>query len=241
MRRFWIIAAAPLLALPAVGHAQDAVNAGDDESDGVAAGPFEIDAEVGVHTDYRFRGISLSDKDPEVTAELSVSHESGLYAGVWASNVALDGKADDVELDLYAGFSPDVGAVGFDIGAVYYLYPGNSDFNYAELLASASTSLGPAEVTAGIAYAPSQDALGDEDNTYIYVSADVGIPATALSVHGTFGIEDGAFADNKKDWLIGVSYELPFGLTATVDYVDTARSFTPLGDATVVGRLSYAF
>lgn len=239
MRRVLALAAAPLLALPGVAFAQDAVNAGEPEEE--ATGPFEIDGEIGVHSDYRFRGISLSDKDPEVTAELSVSHESGLYAGVWASNVALNDGADDLELDLYAGFAPELGAVSFDIGAVYYLYPGNGDFNYAELLASATTSLGPAELTAGIAYAPSQDALGNTDNTYIYVSADVGIPDTPVSVHGTFGIEDGAFGDSKKDWLLGATWEIGAGFSATVDYVDTARAFTPLGDATVVGRLTYAF
>lgn len=234
MRRMILtMAALPLLAVGGTAQAQDA----EEEP----TGAWEIDGEVSLNTDYRFRGISLSDKDPQATAEVSVSHESGFYAGVWASNVALNGDADDLELDLYAGFAPEVGAVTFDIGAIYYLYPGNSEFDYAELLASATTSFGPAEFTAGIAYAPSQDALGNTDNTYVYVSTDIGIANTPLSVHGTFGIEDGAFGDNKKDWLIGATYEIAGGLSATVDYVDTSRAFTSLGDATVVGRLTYSF
>lgn len=234
MRKILAIAAVPLM------FASTAAFAQDDESE-EATGAFEVDGEVGVFSDYRFRGISLSSKDPQVTAELSVSHESGLYAGVWASNVAIDDGADDVEIDLYAGYATDVGALSLDVGAVYYLYPDYSDFNYVELLASVGTAVGPGTITVGAAYAPSQENLGDEDNTYFYISGEMPLGDSPLSLHGTFGIEDGAFADNKKDWLIGASYDIGSGFTATVDYVDTARAYTDLGDATVVASLTFAF
>lgn len=236
MRKLLASAVMPLMFVASGAYAQDA-EAEEDE----ATGAWEVDAEIGVHSDYRFRGISLSSKDPQVTAEVSVSHESGLYAGVWASNVALNGGADDVELDLYAGYAADLGGASLDVGAVYYLYPGNGDFNYVELLASIGVPVGPATVTFGAAYAPSQDNIGNQDNVYFYVSGDVPVGETPLSLHGNFGIEDGAFGDNKRDWLIGASYDLGSGITATVDYVDTARAFSPLGDATVVGRLAFAF
>jgi uncharacterized protein (TIGR02001 family) len=235
MRRIVAIAALPLMFVSSAAWAQDD-EAGEDSS-----GAWSIDASVGVLSDYRFRGISLSDKDPEVTAELSVSHESGFYVGAWASNVALIDNADDVEVDLYAGFAPELGPVSLDIGGVYYLYPGNSDFNYFELTASASTDVGPGSVTVGIAYAPSQDNIGNQDNTYVYISGDLPIGDSPLSIHGTFGVEDGAFGDSKKDWLFGASYDLGSGFTATVDYVDTAHAYTSLGNATVVGSLAYAF
>lgn len=232
MRRILAFAALPLMMISAPAFAQD-----EEE----ASGPIEIDAEIGLNTDYRFRGISLSDKDPQATAEVSISHESGLYAGVWASNVALVDDADDLELDVYAGYAADVGGVSLDVGAVYYLYPGNGDFNYVELLASVGFAAGPATITLGAAYAPSQDNIGGTDNTYVYVSGDLPLGESPLSVHGTFGIEDGAFGDSKKDWLLGATYDLGSGLSATVDYVDTSRAFSPLGDATVVGRLTFAF
>ena len=234
MRKIIALAALPLFFVSTGAFAQDA----EEEE---PAAEWEIDAEIGAFSDYRFRGISLSAKDPQVTAEISVAHESGLYAGVWASNVALNNGADDVELDLYAGYAADMGGATLDVGAVYYLYPGNSDFNYVELLASVAFAAGPGEITLGAAYAPSQSNIGSEDNTYFYISGDMPIGETPLSVHGTFGIEDGAFGDNKRDWLIGASYDLGSGITATVDYVDTARAFSPLGDATVVGSLTFAF
>lgn len=234
MRKIIALAALPLCFVPAGAFAQ----AAEDEE---PAAEWEIDAEIGLFSDYRFRGISLSAEDPQVTAEVSVSHESGLYAGVWASNVALNGGADDVEIDLSAGYAADLGGATLDVGAVYYLYPGNSGFNYVELLASVAFAAGPGEITLGAAYAPSQDNIGNEDNTYFYISGDLPIADTPLSLHGTFGIEDGAFGDNKRDWLIGASYDLGSGITATVDYVDTARAGNPLGDATVVASLTFAF
>lgn len=235
-KRFVTLAALPLAMVSNSAFAQEASE--DEEAE---AGAWEIDAEVGVFSDYRFRGISLSGKDPQVTAEVSVSHESGIYAGAWVSNVALEDGADDLEVDLYAGWAADAGPISIDVGAVYYLYPDFSDFNYVELLASAGTAVGPGTVTVGIAYAPSQANIGDVDNTYVYISGDMPIGETPISVHATFGIEDGAFGDNKKDWLIGASYDMGSGFTATLDYVDTSRAYSSLGDATAVFSIVKSF
>lgn len=234
MRKIVAMAAMPLMLISTNALAQD----GEEEEE---SGTWEIDGEIGVFSDYRFRGISLSDKDPQVTAEVSVSHESGIYFGAWVSNVALEDGADDVEVDLYAGFAGEAGSVSYDIGAVYYLYPDFSDFNYYELTGSVEFAAGPGSITLGAAYAPSQENIGDEDNTYFYISGDLPLGDSPLSVHGTFGIEDGAFGDNKKDWLVGASYDLGSGLTATLDYVDTSRAFSSLGDATVVASLTMSF
>lgn len=236
MRTHRILAA--LAAAPLALCSTTALAAEEEEE---AAGPIEIDAEVAVLSDYRFRGISLSGKDPEVTAEVSITHESGLYASAWVSNVDLSGEADNVEIDLTAGYSVEAGAITFDAGAIYYLYPNYSDFNYIEFYGSVSTAVGPGTLTLGAAYAPSQNNLGDTDNTYVYLSGEVPIGDSPWSLHGTVGFEDGAFGDNKKDWLAGISYDLGSGITATVDYVDTADARTSLGDATVVASIAFAF
>jgi len=209
----------------------------DEES----AGEWELDAELGAFSDYRFRGVSLSGKDPEVTAEVSVAHESGFYAGTWVSNVDLGSGNDDVEVDLYAGFATDVGGLTLDVGALYYLYPSDGSLDYIEFTGSLGTTVGPADIAVGVAYAPSQGALGNTDNTYVYLSADVPLGEGPLSLHGTVGYEDGAFGSNKKDWLVGVSADIGAGFTVTADYVDTAHSLTPLGDATAVFSITKSF
>jgi uncharacterized protein (TIGR02001 family) len=236
IRTLLAAAALPLLALPTTAWAQD--EAAEEE-----AGPVEIDFEVAAFSDYRFRGVSLSGKDPEVTAEMAISHESGLYGAVWVSNVDSNfgGKADEVEVDLTAGFSKDIGPINLDVGGIYYLYPNENGFDYIELYGGITVPVGAASVTVGANWAPSQDSLGNTDNTYVYISGDLPIKDTPVSVHASFGYEDGAFADKKRDWSIGASYDIGGGFSATLDYVDTHRAFTNLGDATAVFSIAKAF
>lgn len=227
--------ALPIAAFPTIAHAQE------DEAE-EASGPIDISAELGVATDYRFRGLSLSNSNPELTASLTIEHESGLYASAWASNVALaDGNADHLEVDWTAGYSTDIGSVNVDAGAIYYSYMGNSGLNYFEFFGSVGTKVGPGEVRVGAAYAPKQDNIGGTDNTYVYISGDMPLGKGPFSVHGTFGYENGAFGAHKKDWLVGASVDLGGGATLSADYVDTAHDLTGLGGPTGVVSLKWGF
>lgn len=228
--------AAPLLALPGLAHAEE-VAAPEEPTP-----TWDISGEVGVLSDYRFRGLSLSGKEPEATASVTVAHQSGLYASAWGSNVELgSGKADDLEVDWTVGYSKDVGRISLDVGGIYYTYLGNSGLNYVEVYGSIGTKVGPADMKVGVAYAPSQANIGSQDNTYVYVSGEVPLGDGPVSLHGTFGFENGAFGSNKKDWNVGMSVDLGSGFTGSLDYVDTARSFTTNGDPTVVASLKFGF
>jgi len=96
-------------------------------------------------TDYDFRGITQSAQRPALQASLDYAHDSGWYAGAWASNVdfcasGAQGCLDaNYELDLYTGFSGTTGESGFgwDVGLIYYTYE-RSDYNYPEIYASLS-------------------------------------------------------------------------------------------------------
>ena len=66
-----------------------------------------IDGEVGVLSDYRFRGISLSNRDPAVQGGIDAAFSSGFFVGTWASNIA-DYGGSKVEVDLYAGYGGPV-------------------------------------------------------------------------------------------------------------------------------------
>ena len=71
---------------------------------------------VGATSDYLFRGLTQTAKDPAVFGGVDMT--AGLfYAGAWASNVDWG-----IETDLYAGVKPVLGPVTFDIGAIYYGY-----------------------------------------------------------------------------------------------------------------------
>lgn len=206
-----------------------------------AEGPITISGGITAVSDYRFRGVSLSDKDFAIQPTLTVKHESGLYAGIWGSNLA-DNPGDDIEVDLYAGFAGG-DTVTYDIGATYYLYPGVSSFNYVELTGKLGTTIGPVTVGGQLSYVPSQDNTGNNDNIYVGTNASVGIPNTPVTLTGSVGYEDGAFGNEKIDWSLGANAAFS-GFTIGIAYIDTNRNSTfALGDskATAVFSLGWSF
>ena len=200
--------------------------------------PVSIDFTLSAVSDYRFRGLSLSNKDPAFQPSITVTHESGFYASVWGSNIA-DNGGDDIEVDLTAGISKDIGDLTAGALVVYYVYPGASDTNYVELQASASHKIGPGSLGVLFAYAPKQENIGDVSNTYVAVNGSLDIPSTPLTLTGSFGIEDGAFGnDNKNDWSLGISATFK-GFTVGASYVDSSRTGgNPLGSAGAVFSIS---
>lgn len=213
------------------------------EAEEASEGPISVSGGIAVVSDYRFRGVSLSDKDFAVQPTITISHESGFYVGAWGSNLA-ENAGDDIEIDLYAGFSGGE-ELTYDIGATYYVYPGVSSFNYVEVTGKLGTTIGPATVGVQLSYVPSQDNTGNSDNWYYGTNATVAIPNTPVNLTGSIGIEDGAFTagDEKVDWSLGANTTIK-GFTLGVAYVDSnRRSIFALNDAKagVVFTLSYGF
>ena len=85
----------------------------------------EISSTLTLASDYDFRGISQTARDPALQASLDWASESGFYLGAWVSNVDFgSGTAADFEWDLLGGyrgqFTDDLGftlLTGFGEGA----------------------------------------------------------------------------------------------------------------------------
>jgi uncharacterized protein (TIGR02001 family) len=94
-----------------------------------------------VLSDYRNSGISQTLGDPAAQLDVMLSHASGLYAGVWTSNVeyGYDWENDDdygtrQEVDYYAGYYWQISdAVSLDAYYNKYTYPGEGQFNGADI------------------------------------------------------------------------------------------------------------
>lgn len=218
-----------------------AVATPSEEAEEEPSGPFELELALTAVSDYRFRGISLSDKDPAFQPSVTLSHESGLYASVWGSNVA-ENDGSDIEVDYIIGFAPTVGPVDLDINATYYAYPGATNLNYWEFIGNVSHSIGDASIGFTFAYTPKQDSTVPERGLYYAIQGELPIKNTPMTLTGSFGIEDNAFYDKKRDWSIGVNADVGSGFTLGAAYVDTGRTGgDPLGKPTVVFSLSKAF
>jgi hypothetical protein len=170
---------------------------------------FTIAGSAAIVSDYRFRGVSQTDKEMAVQAGVSVTHQSGLYAGVWASNLAGWGTfgGSNMELDIYGGYAVEVGGAKIDVGLTWYMYPGGADTtDFAEPYVKVSGTLGPVNALVGVAYAPQQRALGQwyftgadaasgiynapgdkEDNLYVWTDVSAGLPGTPITLKGHLG------------------------------------------------------
>lgn len=201
-----------------------------------------LSGSVAVVSDYRYRGSSLSDAQPAVQAELTATTPGGWYADAWTSTIDEyagpgDAHGATVELDFSLGRGFSALGLDWDAAASVYTYPGASGLGYWELPVSASKTWGALTGTAGLEYAPSQSALGDEDNTYVYLAADWAPESWPVSVNAAIGREDGAFADNKLDWAVGLARDIgPVSLE--LRYVDADA---PGIDGALVASLTKAF
>lgn len=219
-----------------------------------ASSALSVSGSVTLTSDYRFRGVSQTDRNMAVQGGFTVSHESGVYAGAWGSNLAGWGTfgGANMELDLYGGVKFPVGAGTLDTGLVWYMYPGGADkTDFAELYARLSGTVGPLSLTAGVAYAPEQVALGKvfltgaaaaaglpdnpgdkEDNLYLSGDAVYAIDGTPISFKAHLGYSDGnaglgpngtsvAPTGTYFDWSLGADVTPIKGLTLSLAYVDT--------------------
>ena len=105
-------------------------------ADAAPASDFTAAYNVGLFSQYIFRGLTQTNNKPALQGGFDVNHKSGLYIGGWASNVSwLRDNANEavgpvyqsggsLEIDLYGGFKTDVKGVGIDVGALQYYYPG---------------------------------------------------------------------------------------------------------------------
>jgi uncharacterized protein (TIGR02001 family) len=229
--------------------------------------PHKLSANVGIASDYIFRGISQTGGDPAIQGGLDYTHSSGFYLGTWGSNVGwledFQGySSGNLEIDLYGGFRGNIGSTDFtfDVGVIQYWYPGDNDGPFPD----ADTT----EIYAGLGwkwfavkyfYGLSDDVFGipGDSADYFDVSASypVGETGLTLGAHwGTFSWNDTSDADY-DDWNVSMTYDMgklskvTEGVTLGVKYTDTnaEESFWTdangeyLGDSTFVVWVTKAF
>lgn len=223
-----------------------------------AAPEFKLSGSVALVSDYRFRGVSQSDNDGAIQGGLTLGHKSGLYAGFWGSNLAGWGTfgGPNLELDLFGGWKFPAGPVTLDVGLTVYTYPGGASLTtFAEPYVKVSGTLGPVSLLGGLAWAPSQQALGNwyftgqayqdgipdapdasGDNLYLWGDISAGIPGAPLTLKAHFGYSEGnpglgpngtsvAPTGSYWDWLVGADV-LVGPVTLGIAYVGTSISDT---------------
>ncbi len=217
---------------------------------GVTSASADIAGNIALATDYRFRGVSQTNRDPAVSGGFDFTAENGIYAGTWASNLSYGGG---LEMDFYGGYRGKVNdELGYDVGYVYYAYPSEEsgdDLGYGELYGSLTYSGFKASLnyssdyfaeTGSYWYLYGQYSREVIDN--VTVTGGVGYNGfdNSEDMGSYFGSDDPG--DNYVDWKVSVSTTWQ-GLSWSLAYVDTNVSKGDCGstdncDATAVFSIS---
>jgi uncharacterized protein (TIGR02001 family) len=234
------LAAALISSVSSFAHAADAAPAPAPTPD------WTITGNVALSSDYRFRGISQTDKRPSFSGGFDVAHSSGFYVGNWNSNIDADFfQGGNIEMDFYGGYKGTISDVGYDVGAIYYYYPGSGRSPNKD-------SVKNTELYVGASYGPVSAKfyypLGDFFNAeQLYGGKNAGGSyyvdlSGAYDLGSGFGVNahvgyqklkgaakltefDGTVNKDYVDWKLGVTYGFSNGFTAAVSYIDTNRSY----------------
>lgn len=208
---------------------------------------WDVAFNVGVASDYVFRGVSQTDEGLQVFGGVDVTYDS-FYAGVWASNVDFSPFGDtetDAEIDIYAGIKPEAAGWVFDFAGIYYTYidqpSGFNELNYFEVKAAASRAIGPGTIGAAAYYSPE---FTGEVGDAIYYEVNGGYTINdRLTVSGALGRQ--AFGDIEADyttWNVGGTFALTPNLGLDVRYHDTdEHDFGDIYESRVVASLKAVF
>ena len=178
------------LAVPGMAMAADA-----------PASPHTFTANVGLVTNYLYRGISQSGAKPAIQGGFDYAHASGFYAGVWGSSISWIsdlGLATNagLELDTYFSFKNSFATdFTYDVGFLRYNYPTGTYVNPIPAnTAKADTdeiygALGYKWLTAKYSYS-----LGDtfsvsqaKGTSYLELNASYTIPDTSVTLGAHYG------------------------------------------------------
>ncbi|RLZ07053.1 hypothetical protein EAH57_14050 [Acinetobacter sp. 2JN-4] len=190
------------------------------EDNALAKSGLSFSGSAALTTDYRYRGMTQTQSDPALQGGFALTHESGVYAGVWGSNVNFGTADPHLELDPYIGYAtelPFAGKPTLDVGLWYYGYPSASDLNWLELYAKLGFSdlvASGDSLLASVNY--TNDFFGLDEDAW-YLNATYSIPFADTGFGGVASVgytkadnydfsDNGSEDDNYVDWKVGVTY-----------------------------------
>ena len=212
-------------------------------ADPAPAPDFVVTGNFGITSDYRFRGLSQSDRDAAFQGGFDVAHNSGLYVGTWGSTVSDwtsgPGGSANMEVDLYGGYKTEIAGFGLDVGAIAYHYPGSRTAN-----TGSDYRANTEEVYVGLTYGPATfktsyvigknyfatTSSGEDASGTMYYDLTLSqelMPKLVASVHAGYtdyknkSYQDGYSSYGKTsyaDYNVGLAYDLGGGFTAGLKY-----------------------
>jgi uncharacterized protein (TIGR02001 family) len=215
----------------------------------------EVTFNAAVVSEYRYRGISQSRREPALQGGADYTHNpSGFYVGTWLSTIKWTkdaGGGGSVEWDIYGGKRGELaGGVTYDVGALGYVYPSNGlnpNANTAEIYGK--LGYGPGYVKYSHSVTNLFGFADSKNSGYLDVGADVDVGnGFQVNLHAGHQYIRNNSAFSYTDWKVGVTKD--FGIvtgslayigTNTDAYVGPAPDRKDLGKSNLVLSVSKTF
>lgn len=214
---------------------------------------------VGVVSEYRYRGLSQTNGDPALQGGVDYAHSSGFYLGAWGSNISWikdAGKDGTLEVDLYGGYKGTMGPVGFDVGYLRYEYVGNKYKEVSATTVNANTdeayvagTYGPFTLKYSYAFSTLFGTADSKGSTYTDLSAtfDLGKGFTLVPHVGLQDIK-GANSTNLDyvDYSVTLTKDFGAGYSGSLSYITVDQDGTKpyarnLAKDQVIVGMKYSF
>ena len=203
-----------------------------------------LSSNIGVVTDYRYRGISQSSRNPAVQVGADYAHKSGFYIGAWHSTIqwitdnSTYAPATTVkgagELDIYGGYKGEiVKGLGYDVGMLRYEYLGNTLEDTGGTKYGVYDNANTTEVYGALSYGmftakysfsttPLFGNLKSQGSGYLDLSANIDL-GNGLSVVPHFGSQSvvNVPVAAYNDYSITLNKDFGNGMVASLAYVTT--------------------
>jgi len=222
-----------------------------------ASSPHSISGNMGIFSDYRFRGLSQTFEQPAIQGGIDYSHSSGFYLGNWDSNInGLVYTDGSIEMDFYGGYKFNAGPIGMDVGLLQYYYPGaknSAGDKYDTLEGYVAGSWKWFTVKYSYALSDFFGLQNSDGSGYLDIgfAMEVAPKLTLVAHYGNQSVKGFSAADY-SDYKVGVSYDLA-GWALGAAYIGTdadsaiysitnaAGETKDLGKGTVVVSVSKSF
>jgi len=160
-----------------------------------AASAAELTANLGVTSNYIWRGVTQSGDDAAVSGGVDWTINKNFYLGGWTSSL---GGNNEYELDIYGGYVNKFGEFDFDAGVITYQYPkdGSTVRDFTEAYAGAVWHDWSGKASLDVS----------ETNLYLEGGYDMALPSGfALALHLGFYSFDEAGRKDYNDYSATVS------------------------------------
>lgn len=209
--------------------------------------PHTFTYNLGLYSQYIFRGLTQTREDPALQGGVDYSHSSGFYLGAWGSNISWLSdagayKSSSLELDLYGGFASTIGdtGIGYNVGALQYIYPGSRAGTGAKKAETTEVygSLSYKWLQGKVSVVVSDGAFGFDDadgSTYSELNLNVPIGESGFTVVAHAGYSDFTGSGNSTfdyaDYKLGVTKSWSNGFNVGAYYTDTDGDKSDFTDA----------